>query len=71
MFHKVERVINKLRPALGVNAVELVEVSNGVVKVRVFFSACHAGIPEDTVVSLLEEQLQEEIPEVKGVVAVK
>ena len=71
MYDKVEKVIDKLRPALGVNTIELVEVEDGVVKVRVFSSACHAGIPEATVVTLLEEELIDEIPEISQVVMVK
>lgn len=71
LFDKVERVIDKVRPALGVNIVELVEVSNGVVKVQVIPSSCSAGIPEETVIVLLEEQIVDELPEIKEVVAVR
>lgn len=61
---------------MGVNIVELVDVRDGVVKVRVIPSPCSAGnpiygIPEDTVIMLLEEQLQEDIPEIREVVAVE
>lgn len=71
LFDKVERVIDKVRPALGVNIVELVEVSNGVVKVQVIPSSCSAGIAEETVIVLLEEQIVDELPEIKEVVAVR
>ena len=71
LFDKVERVIDKVRPALGVNIVELVEVSNGVVKVQVIPSSCSAGIPDETVIVLLEEQIVDELPEIKEVVAVR
>jgi len=71
LFDKVERVIDKVRPALGVNIVELVEVSDGVVKVQVIPSSCSAGIPEETVIVLLEEQIVDELPEIKEVVAVR
>jgi len=67
---RVERVIEKLRPALGVNIVELVDVMDGVVRVRVIPSACSAGIPQETVVVLLEEQIMDELPEIRAVVAV-
>ena len=70
MQKKVERVIEKLRPALGVNIVELVDVKDGVVRVRVIPSACSAGIPQETVMVLLEEQLMDELPEIHEVVAV-
>lgn len=70
MRDKVERAIAKIRPALGVNIVELVDVMDGVVRVRVIPSACSAGIPPETVVLLLEEQITEDIPEIREVVAV-
>ena len=71
LFDKVERVIDKVRPALGVNVVELVDVSDGVVKVQVTPSICSAGMAEETVVVLLEEQIMDELPEIKEVVAVR
>lgn len=70
MRDKVERAIAKIRPALGVNIVELVDVMDGVVRVRVIPSACSAGIPPETVVLLLEEQITEDIPEIREVIAV-
>ena len=71
LFDKVERVIDKVRPALGVNIVELVEVADGVVRVQVIPSSCSAGIAEETVMLLLEEQILDELPEIKEVVAVR
>ena len=76
MRDRVEKAIAKIRPYLGVNIVELVDVSDGVVQVRVIPSACSAGnpsygIPEDTVVTLLEEQIQEDVPEIEKVIAVR
>jgi len=66
----VEKAIDKILPALGVNVVELVDVKDRVVKVRVFQSICAAGIPKESVLVLLEEQIQEDVPEIKEVVAV-
>jgi hypothetical protein len=66
----VERIIGKIRPALGVNIVELVDVEDSVVRVRVIPSACSAGIARETVVVLLEEQIKDELPEIREVVAV-
>ena len=70
MRDRVEKAIDKIMPALGVNVVELVDVRDGVVKVRVFPSICAAGIPKESVLVLLEEQIQEDVPEIKEVVAV-
>lgn len=71
LFDRVERIIDKVRPALGVNIVELVEVSDGVVKVQVIPSSCSAGIAEETVIVLIEEQIKDELPEIREVVAVE
>jgi Fe-S cluster biogenesis protein NfuA len=68
---RVEKIIDKVRPAFGVNIVELVTVRDGVVEVRVIPSACAAGIRQETVLLLLEEQIKEEMPEIKEVVAVE
>jgi Fe-S cluster biogenesis protein NfuA len=70
MREKVEKAINKIRPALGVNIVELVDVTEGVVKIRVIPPACGTLIPLETIIVLLEEQIKEDIPEIKEVVAV-
>ena len=73
MQEKVEEVLEKLRPVLvrdGGN-VELVEVSDGTVKVKLV-GAC-AGCPMSTLTlkNGIERILKQEIPEVKEVVAVE
>ena len=72
MQDKVKEVLDKVRPALqrdGGN-VELVEVSDGTVKVKLT-GAC-AGCPMSTMTLKMgiEKILKQEIPEVKSVVAV-
>ena len=72
MQEKVEEVLNKIRPNLvrdGGN-VELVEVNDGTVKVRLV-GAC-AGCPMSTMTLQMgiEKILKQEIPEIKEVVAV-
>jgi Fe-S cluster biogenesis protein NfuA len=72
MQDKVEEVLNKIRPVLvkdGGN-VELVEVNDGTVKVKLV-GAC-AGCPMSTITLKMgiERILKQEIPEVKEVVAV-
>ena len=71
MRDKVEEVLNKIRPSLmrdGGN-VELVEVSDGVVKVKLT-GAC-GGCPMSTMTLKMgiERILKQEIPEIKEVVA--
>jgi Fe-S cluster biogenesis protein NfuA len=72
MQEKVEEVLEKVRPVLvrdGGN-VELVEVIDGTVKVKLV-GAC-AGCPMSTMTlkNGIERILKQEIPEVKEVVAV-
>ena len=72
MQEKVEEVLAKVRPVLvrdGGN-VELVEVEDGIVKVKLV-GAC-AGCPMSTMTlkNGIERILKQEIPEVKEVVAV-
>ena len=72
MRDKVEEVLNKIRPSLmrdGGN-VELVDTSDGVVKVKLT-GAC-AGCPMSTLTLKMgiEQILKQEVPEVKEVVAV-
>ncbi len=71
MKEKVEAVLDKIRPSLVADGgnVELVEVEDGVVKVKLT-GAC-AGCPMSamTLKNGIEQILRHEIPEVKEVVA--
>ena len=73
MRDKVEEVLNKIRPSLVADGgnVELVDVNDGTVKVRLT-GAC-AGCPMSTMTLKMgiEQILKQEITEVKEVVAVK
>ena len=70
MKEKVEAVLNKIRPSLAADGgdVELVEVKDGVVKVKLT-GAC-AGCPMSTITlkNGIERILKQEIPEVKEVI---
>ncbi len=69
---KVGEVLNKIRPSLQRDGgdVELVEVNNGTVKVKLT-GAC-GGCPMATMTLKMgiEQMLKKEIPEIKEVVAV-
>jgi len=71
MRDKVEEVLNKIRPQLMMDGgnVELVEVNEGTVKVRLT-GAC-GGCPMATMTLKMgiEKILKQEIPEIKEVVA--
>jgi Fe-S cluster biogenesis protein NfuA len=69
MRDRVQHVIDKLRPAFDTTEVTLLSVKDGIVRVQVFAPGCHGGPPKEATVAILEEELQAEIPEIKGVVA--
>ncbi|MBA7473378.1 Fe/S biogenesis protein NfuA [subsurface metagenome] len=72
MREKVEAVLVQIRPALQADGgdVELVDVSEGVVKLQLK-GAC-AGCPMSTMTlrNGIERLLKEQIPEIKEVIAV-
>jgi Fe-S cluster biogenesis protein NfuA len=72
MREKVESALNKVRPALIADGgnVELVDVNEGVVKLRLT-GAC-SGCPMATITlkNAVERIIREQVPEVKEVVAV-
>ena len=72
MQEKVEEVLNKIRPQLMMDGgnVELVEVNDGTVKVKLT-GAC-SGCPMSTMTLKMgiERIIKQEIPEIKEVVAV-
>jgi len=72
MRDKVEEVLDKIRPQLVMDGgnVELVEVNDGIVKVKLT-GAC-GGCPMATITLKMgiEKTLKQEIPEIKEVVAV-
>jgi len=69
MRDRVQKVIDRLRPAFDTTEVTLLGVKDGIVRVEVFAPGCHGGPPKEATVAILEEQLREEIPEIRGVVA--
>lgn len=73
MNEAIEKVLNeRIRPLLAKDggSIELVEVQDGIVKVRLT-GACH-GCPmaQMTLTRLVETKLKDELPDIKQVVAV-
>ena len=72
MREKVEKALDKIRPALQADGggVELVDVTGGIVKVKLT-GACH-GCPMSkmTLQNGIEETLKTEVPEIEKVEAV-
>jgi len=69
MKEKVQKVIEKLRPMLQADGgdVELVEVDDGVVKVRLQGACAGCPMSQMTLKNGIERMMKQEIPEVKSV----
>ena len=72
MREKVEEAINKIRPFLQRDGgdIELVDVSEGIVKVRLQGACGSCPMSIMTLKMGVERQLKQDIPELKEVVAI-
>lgn len=72
MKEKVEAALDKIRPALKADGgnVELVDVEDGVVKLRLTGACGGCPMSQMTLKMGIERILKKEIPEVKSVLAV-
>ncbi len=72
MQEKVEEVLNKIRPNLMADGgnVELVEVNDGTVKVKLTGACGGCAMATITLKMGIEKLLKQEIPEIKEVIAV-
>lgn len=69
MKEKVQEVLNKIRPKLQADGgdVELVEIIDGIVKVRLQGACAGCPMSQMTLKNGIEAILKKEIPEVKSV----
>jgi len=72
MREKVETALSRIRPALQADGgdVELVDVSDGIVKVKLTGACSGCAMATLTLRAGIERVLKEQVPEVKEVVAV-
>jgi Fe-S cluster biogenesis protein NfuA len=72
MKEKVEKVLDKVRPSLMADGgnVELVDVEDGVVKVRLTGACGGCPMSQMTLKMGIERVLKQEIPEIQEVVAI-
>ncbi len=72
MKEKVEAALNKVRPALMADGgnVELVDVEDGIVKVRLTGACGGCPMSQMTLKMGIERLLKKEVPEIKEVIAV-
>lgn len=72
MNEKIEKALEKVRPFLAADGgdVQLVEVNDGTVKVKLSGACGGCAFSQMTLKNAIERILKEEVPEVKEVVAV-
>lgn len=72
MKEKVEKALDKIRPSLMADGgnVELVDVENGVVKVRLTGACGGCPMSQMTLKMGIERLLKQELPEIQEVIAV-
>ena len=72
MKEKVEMALNKIRPALQADGgnIELVEVVDGIVKVRLTGACGGCPMSQMTLKMGVEKALKQQVPEVKSVESV-
>ncbi len=72
LFDKVEQVIDTIRPALMADGgnVELIEVSDGIVKVKLQGACGTCPMAQMTLKMGIEKEIIKNIPEIKEVVSV-
>jgi len=72
MREKVEAALNKIRPSLKADGgnVELVEVQDGIVKVKLTGACGGCPMSQMTLKMGIERILKKEVPEIKEVVAI-
>ncbi len=71
MKEQVKTVLDKIRPSLQADGgdVELVDVDNGIVKVRLKGACSGCPMSQMTLKNGIEQLLKKEIPEVKSVIS--
>ena len=72
MKKQVEEILNKIRPSLVADGgdVELVDVEEGIVKVKLKGACSGCPMSEMTLKMGIERLIKQEIPDIKQVVAV-
>lgn len=72
MREKIEKALNRIRPALQADGgdVELVDVTDGVVKVKLTGACGGCPMSQMTLKMGIERQLKKDVPEVKEVQSV-
>jgi hypothetical protein len=66
---KVEEALKKVLPIVRGAGASVRDVKDGIVTLDIVVSSCGASIPKEMVLEILGEELKDEVPEIKEVVA--
>ena len=70
MIERVKQALEKVRPYLSGADVALMDVKDGVVKIKLLLSSCGGTMSDDMLLEIVEDILMAELPEIKEVKAV-
>jgi Fe-S cluster biogenesis protein NfuA len=70
MEEKVQKIIEKMRPYIQMHGgdVSLLEINNGIVKLKVSGACVGCGMHDETFNGMLGGMIKEEVPEVKDII---
>lgn len=70
MQEKIEKIIEKMRPYIQMHGgdVSLLEVKDGIVKLKVSGACVGCGMHDETFNGMLGGMIKEEVPEVKNII---
>ncbi|HEY8448851.1 MAG TPA: NifU family protein [Bacillota bacterium] len=72
LFDRISQVIDRIRPAIQMDGgdVELVDVEDGIVKLRLMGACVGCPMSTMTLQAGIERMIRQEVPEIKGVMSV-
>ena len=70
MKEKVKDALTRIRPKLSTADVQLVDVENGIVKLKLLLPSCAAPMSKSLLHETVEDLLMDELPEIKEIVVV-
>ena len=67
---KIRRMINELRPYLNIDGgdIEFIKYEENIIYIKLIGNCAHCLMQDDTLNNGILKMLQEEIPEIKGIV---
>ena len=70
MREKVKAALTELERRLRGANVFLVDCDEGIVRVKIVTGLCTSAVPKDIIFEMVEQQLKDQVPEIKEVLAI-